>query len=152
LLRLGSQTVHKRKVPLKVHRPSLAGLTYPKSLFLRSGERQTIRVQVQRQEYKGPIDLTLDGLPPDLTFAPITIPSQESTAILEVNATPETKDWSGRIGLSAQVGSIKLWNSSLDAFVVKPMGLRVLPIPDFALKPGDSHKLLVRVDRQRYSG
>jgi pimeloyl-ACP methyl ester carboxylesterase len=127
-------------------------LSYPKEVFLLSGDRQTIRVQVQRQDYQGPVHLALEGLPASLKFAPVDIPAGQTTAILEVSSTADAKDWAGNIELTAHVGSIRVWSSSLEALVVKPTALRLLPIPDVALSPGESQKIRAGVDRRGYTG
>jgi hypothetical protein len=152
-MRLGDQVVHKQPLWLRVQKPAVAGVSYsPKELFLLAGERQTLRVTVQRQAYQGPIEVQLNGLPEGLSSRPALIPVQQETATLEVSTVANADTWTGRAELTARAGEYTLWNSPVKASVHRPGGLRLVAVASVSLKAGETRNVQVTFDRRGYTG
>jgi len=67
---------------------------------LRQGGTVPLRVAAHRAEgFRGPIELTVDGLPPGVSCPPVTMASDRNEAVLVLHADAHTAAWSGTIGV-----------------------------------------------------
>ena len=152
-LHAGSKVLHRRKTTLTVEKPALAGLAYsPTGVVLLSGETASVRVVVQRQHYHGPIELHVKETPDGVYCSSAVIPANQSAAGLEIKANRDAPGVLGRIAISARVGGFEVWSWRMAATVYRPSGLRLLAVPDLAVKVGDTRPLAVTVDRRGYTG
>ena len=58
----------------------------------RRQEKATVDVQVERRSYQGPIEITAQGLPEQVSVAATTIPAGQSSAKIVVTAAADAKD------------------------------------------------------------
>ena len=60
-------------------------------LNLEPGKSATVAIGVERRNYDGPIELTVEGLPEGVTAAPVTIPTKQAAGQVTIQAAAEAK-------------------------------------------------------------
>jgi hypothetical protein len=76
--------------PAPVPTPQLA-LVASKDVEVFVDGRNTFPVQIAREAFDGPVTVRLDGLPPGVSAAPVTIPGGKDTAEVQVVAAPNAR-------------------------------------------------------------
>ncbi|MEX0701436.1 MAG: hypothetical protein WD069_05010 [Planctomycetales bacterium] len=72
--------------------------TQPRPLALRKGDNVALLVlAIRRDGFKGPIEVSADGLPPGVTCAPTAVGEGSSGTEIVFSATPDAADWFGRL-------------------------------------------------------
>lgn len=150
---IGRRIVDRLPFQLTVEEPTLAGLTYgPDEVFFFAGEKQAVRVTVERRRYHGPIELRPTDLPAGIRCDPVTIPAEQHAAELAFTASADAPSSADKVRLAARVGNREVWSWKMSVAVARPMGLRVLPVPGITLKAGETQPLKITVDRRGYGG
>ncbi|MBL8797869.1 MAG: hypothetical protein JNM56_28485, partial [Planctomycetia bacterium] len=149
----GQRLVDRLPYQLTVEEPTLAGLTYgPDEVLCLAGEKQTVRVTIERRRYLGPVELVVADLPAGMRCEPAVIPAEQQMAELVFTAAPDAQSVAEKVRLAARVGTREVWSWKMSVAVARPMGLRILPVPAVTLRAGESQPVKVNVERQGYTG
>ena len=93
--------------------------------FLRRGETTPIKVIVWREgNYNGPLELSVEGLPPGITFQGGQIPKDGKSATLFLTASEKMESWEGFIRVLgvAKIGSKEIRRSARTGALVHGIG------------------------------
>src|SRR5262249_11992318 len=63
----------------------------PGTFTLRAGGTDELPVHVERGDYNGPVDIRLEGLPAGVAAIPLVIPSDTSSATLDIQTAPDAQ-------------------------------------------------------------
>lgn len=100
-------------------------------VWLKPGESIDVDVKIERRSFTGPLELKIEGLPDQVTAAPITIAANQLTAKLKLSAAEAAKD---------RVRSAKLSTSAAGHDDRQPLIVRVkkgegMLLPEVGLAP-----------------
>lgn len=127
------------------------GLTGPANARLHPNGTVAIDVAVVRNGHEGPIDVSLRGLPEQVTAAPVIIAAEASAAqiVLKGVRVPERKY---AVQVLANVGEVKAettFDLQVEAFAIQ---LTPLAFPVEWVKPGEYVRVEVAIQRKSYQG
>lgn len=77
------------------------------TLTFKAGERRTLTIRIQRQNFTGPVELKFANIPAGLSLPPSFIPSGQDVADVEVSASPEAKEGQHTIHLLASAKGLE---------------------------------------------
>ena len=90
-VRLGNQQAASPAFTVHVQAPPrlLTVKAEPAAVMLKPGSKVKIKVTIERKHFAGPIAVTIEGLPPKVTAAAVTVPPEQSTAEIELAAAAD---------------------------------------------------------------
>lgn len=100
-------------------------------VWVRPAEKATVEVKVERRSHQGPIELSVQGLPDDVTAAPATIPAGQVSTRLELTAGTAAKDKVRSGKLTATAGT----SSGDKLLVVRVKKSEGMLLPEVAVDP-----------------
>lgn len=87
-------------------------LQFPEVVALEAGQRQKVRVKLERQGDLGSVEVRLEGLPPGLTAPPVQVAAENDTAVIELSAAG---------GLSAAEYKVRVLAPGMQVLDQKPL-------------------------------
>ena len=101
----------------------------PQQVKLVYGRTAKVKISVSRMDYQGPIQLTLDPLPPQVKANPFTLPAQQSSGEIESSATGEAASLEKTVQIRGTSADNRQAQATFDLKVEgKPFTLQV-PMP-----------------------
>jgi hypothetical protein len=89
---LGGQQAASPSFTVRVQPPpALAVKVEPTPAVLKPGGKLKFKVTIERQQFNGPVSLTMAGLPAKVTIAAATIPAEQSAGEIEFTAAPDAE-------------------------------------------------------------
>ena len=124
-----------------------------KPVALKQGGTAELQLQVARNGATGPIELKVEGLPGKVTAAPLTIPADQYSAVLNLIAAAdaETDSVNKVLRIRASVAG-QSTEESTPITVEKVVPAKVLPIVAASIKPGAKSAINVTLERNSLEG
>ncbi len=134
-------TVNKVKLPTLVPVPDVV---------LQPGQTKEVDVAVQRNGYQGPLKLGVEGLPDKVTGAVGEVAADQNAAKLKLTAAADAADASATVRVAGT-----LYGRTIAAQIplhVDRQPYRVQSFMAVTLKPGETKRVQVPVERRSYKG
>ena len=141
------------RVPVSPPQPGAGSLTIvtQRQMTVMQGRGRGWDVEVRRNNYKGSVTVSLEGLPRTLACVPVRISENEATARLVVIAATEAPLESFDLQIVAVGGSLRA--EELVKLTVKELQyIEVLPLEGVKLQQEDRVEVEVVIKRHRFSG
>lgn len=119
-------------------------------ILMQPGTSKKVDIKVERQRYKGPVELKLENAPAKLACKATNIDEGKDTATLELAAAPDAPNASQAIRVSTT-----LFGRTLSAEVpvkIEAQPFQVSTFRAITLAPGDTQFIDVPVTRSSYKG
>lgn len=110
------------------------------------GKKATWDVQIYRQAYAGPVDVTLLDLPAGVLSKTVTVPAERDRATLEVTATAEATPGLQAVRLLATGGMVR-GEAKGQIVVQSAPELRWQPVANVRLHPGEQIRVRFSITR-----
>jgi formylglycine-generating enzyme required for sulfatase activity/tRNA A-37 threonylcarbamoyl transferase component Bud32 len=120
-------------------------------LTVTAGQSRSVEVRVQRRHCSGPVRLEVEGLPDQVRSEPVTLAAEAASTCLQVAAAEDAAAAVQTARVLARLGNVQAVREVQVTVLPRP-GLRLLPVADVALEPGQGHTLDVQVERQNCPG
>jgi uncharacterized protein (TIGR03000 family) len=147
-------TRSETELRLIVVKPASLKVRTPDRIEVEAGTRKTVPIDLTREEFSGPVTLTLDGLPASTAIPKQTVPGGRSETTLELAPPREAPSGVFQVKVLALGAGVKA-ESSIQVTVKKapPKGILSLAIPEtLTLQPGQAKLLPIKVTRKDFEG
>jgi serine/threonine protein kinase len=131
-----------------------ADLTLAKvpALSLLPGDKQSVKVEIQRQRLDGDVTCWLDGLPEGVKADRIVLPTGKSEGTIELAISADAPPQKATANLKAKGQNIET-SVPVDIAITAPLAsLRILPMAPKTLKAGDIIRMFVSIERKNCVG
>jgi serine/threonine protein kinase len=122
-------------------------------LSLVPGEKQQLRVTIERQRLDGDVSCSFEGLPDGVKAEPVVVPAGKSEATLDLAAADDAPTKKVTATLKAKCQNIETSVPVEVAILSAPLAsLRLSPIAPRTLKAGEIVTVLLHVERRNCKG
>jgi predicted Ser/Thr protein kinase len=122
-----------------------------KDMGVMQGRSATWTVGVRRQNYSGPVTISLKGLPKDIACTPIRLEAEELVASLKVIAAVDAPLEESDLTIEAVAGPLAT-EEKVKLTVRLQQSIKVLPVDAVALHPGEKTEFEIPISRQDCEG
>jgi WD40 repeat protein len=125
--------------------------TLPRRIEIRPGETRVVEIKIDRHHCAGPIQLRLQGLPPQVEARAAVVGGDQQIARVELTAGIDAPQVEKEVQVAGGLGELS---------AAEPLTVQVLPrepfviepIPDVVLQPGGRSDIWVRINRKGHKG
>jgi len=143
----------KPQVPPPPPKPKPIVLADLKPVELDPGSQASVQVQVERNENKGPIQISVEGAPQGLAVKAAEIPEDQSAGKIELAASEKLGDQQLKVTLQVTAKLGEQSSTKPLAVTIRKIKLPALaPVAPLLLKPGMSKTVQVKIQRNGFQG
>jgi formylglycine-generating enzyme required for sulfatase activity len=140
--------------------PAVLQLQPVAAVRLDAGQSQTVTVRIQRENYKGPVELRVEGLPPGITARPGVVQADNEEGHIDLTAAATAASVEGAVvRVEALATETKTQGTFRLTVVRRPpppslpvAALHLRPIPAVRLEAGQNQTVTVRLQRENCKG
>jgi HEAT repeat protein len=123
----------------------------PPQVTVRAGGKQHFKVQIQRMDLEGPVQVKFVNVPSGITLEPVTIAAGKDSAEAKVEAAGDSVAGAKTVQIQAQSGDVS--DKAALEVLLQRMPKLSLTLPDkLVLNPGDKKQFAVKIHRDGVDG